>query len=350
MKKIIIKESELEQKFSEIYLEEKIKIFEKKWIGLKKVDRQFVIEFLKVLYPEKTKLLNEAKWYNTLGDIAGIFDPTGAIDVVNGISYWRQGDKLFAILSWISVIPYLGDLIAKPVIGAFKIGGKATRAFKSAVAAGNATKMAGIANKSGGVLKIFLEKVPQWGTTLIKMLKKVVNKFPAIRQLIPLVEEYIVLFKNASSQVKLVGTEVKGTSKALRGYKDVGNNWFKYMKSDAPLWHKLNAGSFRLLGGNPATRSLMRRSKWYLGLLDTLGIVDTKISPEELEKKVPDFENKLNEYNKSDEAQKNIEQDMEQEQSSQTTQSYTENKPEEPKKSLANDLFSAMFPQLSMLT
>ena len=349
MKKIILKESELKEKFSEIYKQEQIKIFEDKWNKLSKNEKIFVIEFLKESYPEKSHFLKEAKWYNTLGDIAGIFDPTGAIDIVNGISYWRQGDKLFALLSWVSAIPYLGDLIAKPVVGAFKIGSKATRAFKSAVIAGDAAKMAGVANKSGGVLKTLLEKVPQWGTTLITMMKRIVNKFPAIRQLIPLVEEYMALFKNASSQLKLVGTEVKGTSKVFRGYKDVGNNWFKYMKSDAPLWHKLNAGSFRLLGGNPATRSLMRRSKWYLGLLDSLGIVNTKTTPEELEKMVPNFEAKLDDYNKSNEGQKNAQEDMTQEQDTETTQT-TQTDSEENKKSLTGDLFSALFPQLSILS
>ena len=40
--------------------------------------------------------LNEA-WWNTLGDIVGIFDPTGIVDVVNGIDYIRQGDTFKAL-------------------------------------------------------------------------------------------------------------------------------------------------------------------------------------------------------------------------------------------------------------
>jgi hypothetical protein len=36
-------------------------------------------------------ILNEA-WWNTLGDIVGIFDPTGIVDLVNGADYIRQGD------------------------------------------------------------------------------------------------------------------------------------------------------------------------------------------------------------------------------------------------------------------
>ncbi len=29
-------------------------------------------------------MINEAEWYNTLGDIIGIFDPSGVVDFVNG--------------------------------------------------------------------------------------------------------------------------------------------------------------------------------------------------------------------------------------------------------------------------
>ena len=34
--------------------------------------------------------LNEA-WYNTVMDIVGLADPTGVVDIVNGISYFTQG-------------------------------------------------------------------------------------------------------------------------------------------------------------------------------------------------------------------------------------------------------------------
>ena len=120
MKKTIT-ESELKEQIVQIYKEEQKKILQEKWDNLFKEEKIFVVEFLRSAYPEKSKLLKESKWYNTLGDIVGIFDPTGIIDVVNGISYWRQGDKLFALLSFISAVPYVGDLVAKPVVGLFKM-------------------------------------------------------------------------------------------------------------------------------------------------------------------------------------------------------------------------------------
>ena len=101
MKSVLLTEKEFKHKFHTIYKEEQLKILQEKWDGLSKSDKSLVIEFIKVLHPEKSKLINESEWYNTLGDIAGIFDPTGAIDLINGISYWKQGDHLFAMLSWI---------------------------------------------------------------------------------------------------------------------------------------------------------------------------------------------------------------------------------------------------------
>jgi hypothetical protein len=86
-----------------------------------------------------------------------------------------------------------------------------------------------------------------------------------------------------------------------------------------------------------------------LGLLDSLGIVNTKTTPEELEKMVPNFEAKLDDYNKSNEGQKNAQEDMTQEQDTETTQT-TQTDSEENKKSLTGDLFSALFPQLSILS
>jgi hypothetical protein len=66
------------------------------------------------------KVVNEA-WYNTVMDVLGIADPTGIVDIVNGISYFSQGDHLFGLLSLISAIPYAGDVVAKPVLGALKL-------------------------------------------------------------------------------------------------------------------------------------------------------------------------------------------------------------------------------------
>ena len=40
-----------------------------------------------VLETENPDLLTEAKWWNAIGDVLGIFDPTGAVDLINGLDY-----------------------------------------------------------------------------------------------------------------------------------------------------------------------------------------------------------------------------------------------------------------------
>lgn len=62
---------------------------------------------------------------NTIGDIVGIFDPTGLVDITNSISYWRQGRNAFALLSLISAIPG-ADFITKPFILGGKLVGTAS--------------------------------------------------------------------------------------------------------------------------------------------------------------------------------------------------------------------------------
>ena len=282
MNKLSLSESELKEKMVQIYKEEQVSLLDEKWNKLSGIDRQFVLEFLKVLYPEKAMLVTESRWYNTLGDIVGIFDPTGVVDTVNGISYWRQGDKLFAILSWISAVPYLGDLIAKPVIGVMKLGGGVTKAFKSAVIAGDASKMAKTARAAGGPIAKLVQKFPTWGEKLVGMLKASVGKVPLLGTgLVKVVEEFVNIFGKASKEMKasseitsklvakgeaaltksekeLLSSELKkqGSFRGFRDYKGEGQSFAtKYV-----------SGGMGRLFGNRATRSLMRRTKWYLGL------------------------------------------------------------------------------------
>ena len=364
---IALTESEFQNRLVEIYNEERYKIIEEKWNKLSKKDQTIVVEMLKVIYPEKTKLIKEDKWYNTLGDIVGIFDPTGIVDLINGISYWRQGDKLFAVLSWISVIPYAGDLIAKPVVGFFKLGGAAAKAFKAASLAGDATKMGQIAAKAGP-LSGLLKKVGEWAPKVLEPLKKAVGKLPGVGPgLVRSVEDFIKLFKDAGTKMNrsakkatsltnkkgltgsLTSSEKKILSKSLkdavnfRGFRDFkGNkNWLQYMKSDASLMSKLSAGAPRLWG-NPATRSLMRRTKWYLGLLDYLGIANF-VGPEELENQVENLDQKVNEYSTTTEAQNLFADDVEEIESESMSQSPSfSSEPPPPPVSKSSDPFESM--------
>ena len=142
MKKIIINQGDFKNIVNEIYREEQINIINEHWKRLTESEQRFAIEFLKVVYPEKSKLINEATGWNTFFDFVGIVDPTGMVDFFNGVSYWKQGDKLFAVLSWVSVLPFVGDLIAKPVVGLLKLGGDGVKAFRAATLTGDAAKIA----------------------------------------------------------------------------------------------------------------------------------------------------------------------------------------------------------------
>jgi len=332
IKILIMNESQLKDTILKIYREEQHKILQEKWNRLSKKDKVFVFEFAKVIYPEKAKLIKEDKWYNTVGDIAGIFDPTGLVDLVNGISYWRQGDKLFALLSWVSAVPFLGDAIAKPVIGVMKVGGESVKAFKAASVAGDAVKIAETAKAAGGPIAKMVEKAPTWGDRLMAMLNVSVGKVPFLgKGLVKTIGEYVNIFSKASKEMKVAGQEVKVGSELIKGEKAISaaekeqlakevskpfsgyggykNKWLKYMGSEASLMDKFRAGVPRVFGGNPATRALMRRTKWYLGLLDWLGIGNF-IGPDELIKQVPDLAQKEMEYNQTTEAQNLWNQEM----------------------------------------
>ena len=342
-----INENELKERLIQIYKEEQLNYINEKWDKLPGKDRTFVIETLKSLYPEKSYLLKESRWYNTVGDIAGIFDPTGIIDLVNGISYWRQGDKLYAILSWISVLPILGDIIAKPLVGALKLGGDSVKMFRTAAAAGDAVKVAEAAKTAGGPVAKFVTETPKWSTTL---LSKLGGSGKVSGGMMKGVTDYVKVFEDAGKVMKTEKTAIKqGVESAktikdltkigkgvkvqkpltaaektelsvlskqnpVRIFRDFGtgkNSWLSFMKSDASLSSKFSAGVPRIFGGNPATRSLMRRTKFYAGFLDWLGIANF-VGPEELENQYgQDISKKYEEYAQLPESQKLWAQDME---------------------------------------
>lgn len=309
----------LESKIDKIYEEEKLKLIQEKWDKLSGKEKKFVLEMLKQIYPEKSRLISEAKWYNTVGDIVGIFDPTGVVDLINGISYWRQGDKLFAILSWISVIPYVGDLVAKPVVGLFKLGGSTGKAFKAAAKAGDAAKMAEIA-KQGGPLAGLLGKVNTWAPKILEPLARGVKRVPGVGPgLVKGVEDYIKLFKDASKKMDVAAeTAIKLTAKGAKNpltKAEAGQlrDALKQATTFKGFREFTGKGGFSAgmgrLWGNRGTRGLMRRTKWYLGLLDFLGLANF-VGPEELEEKIGNLDQKVEEYSKTEQSQQYWEEDM----------------------------------------
>ena len=114
---------------------------------------------------------------------------------------------------------------------------------------------------------------------------------------------------SAAEKQELLKYMEKQQGKLFSGHKGMKNSWLDYMKSDAKLGEKLSAGVPRIFGGNPATRSLMRRTKTYLGFLDWLGVANF-VGPDELLKKMPNAEEKWDQYSKTEEAQKTWSDEM----------------------------------------
>lgn len=255
----VLSEKQFEKKIDIIYKQEQVKILNEKWDNLSKDDKLVIIEMFRILNPDVKVPINEAKWYNTVMDWAGLIPGIGsAIDLVNGFSYWRQGDKLFAILSWIGALPVFGDLIATPVISALKLGGRGAELFKGAVLAKDAVKIGETAGKIGGPVAKMVETAPRWGANLIEVLEKSVGKFPWLgKGLVNTVREWINLFVKSGKNV----------------------NVFKEL-------------------GRPMIRKLTQDTKFYLGLLDYLGMGNFKGGPEELAKVVPDLDKKIAQFEK----------------------------------------------------
>ena len=94
------------------------------------------------------KLLNEVDW-NFVGDIVGIVDPTGIVDLANGISYASQGRWLFAFLSWVAIVPYVGDVVAKPFSLMLRGSKGAVKSVDAAIKTGKAGKVSEALGKAG---------------------------------------------------------------------------------------------------------------------------------------------------------------------------------------------------------
>jgi hypothetical protein len=324
----LMNDKDFEKYFDKIYKEEQMNFFIEKFKSLNESEKTFVTDLLSVLYPESKNTLNESKWWNTVGDIVGIFDPTGAVDLVNGLDYMRQGDYFFGLLSMISIIPYVGDAVAKPIMGVSK-GSRLMKGVNEAMRLAKAGKTAEAAkilekfkNRGGLISKLF-ESVPKWG----EKLKSVIDALPLKKitgGLRNTIKDWIDLFikvaekrgvakavtgnlaskiakstpKEAESLLKTLKSSIKSDTRIFKNFKPQDANFMaKY------FWPGLTPG---ILFRNRGLTSLMRRTKWYAGLLDRMGFGNW-VGPEELVKQVPEKElnKEFQEYVNSPEGQQN---------------------------------------------
>lgn len=298
-------------------------------------DRKLVFDILFSIHEDRKKPLNENQWWNTVGDILGIFDPTGVVDLVNALDYIRQGDYFFGILSMISIIPYVGDAIAKPLIGV----GKTSKLMKGVdealmMARKGDSLNAGLKleeiSKSSGLFASFIVSVPKWGTKL----KDGINALPGQKitgGLRRVLNDWIDLFinvakKRTGSKVAVGKVADKVAFAPLKADDAVKliDELKKAVKTDAKIFKNFKPNdpsfmskyfwpgfSFNILGRNRQLAGLMRRTKFYTGFLDFLGIGNF-VGPEELGKKFNKnkLDQKFKEYTKTKGAQENWTEDF----------------------------------------
>lgn len=293
-----------------------------KWKQLNESEQQFVIHYLTFVSPKFQKKLMEQDEKNSsfltkaqdVGqfglDILGIFDPTGIADAVNALWYFGRGEYLFGMLSLVSVIPYIGDALAKPVL---LLGKTSLKAIKPIIATKNPAKIAqGVTKlgqtKSGKYLYDFFYNfeskiAPKLVASLTELEKnKIVGK------LAKTAKSWVNIFTDASKQIKVPTKSLGLGSKGLGGtlLKDADKidfvktldmvlspnkgaiNAFRKAGSK-PSWFKLGPLEFKKIWKVPQLRKTIGKTKSYLRLLDYFGIANF-IGPEELIQKVGEKE------------------------------------------------------------
>ena len=352
MNNFIISEHQLNLVKKQVLIEEKITQSKEKWDSFTKQEQKFLKQLTESIYPNNPEILSEA-WWNTIGDVVGIFDPTGVVDLVNGLDYIRQGDYFFGFLSMIAIIPYVGDVIAKPIMGVSK-GSKAMRGVNQAMSlvkkggsTAEASKILADAGKSSTLFAKLLDTSISWGGKL----KQIIDRIPGGKLtggLRKTLMDWIDLFIGAAKQRKNVGAVVTNFAKRVKSadpktatalMKELktglgkSSRTLRDFKLTDPgfmskyVWPGL---SFR----NRNLMALMRRTKFYAGLLDYIGVANF-VGPEELSKQMGEenLRNKITEYSNTKQGQQYWGEDM----SSVTPEQPQTNVQTQPSASKQND-------------
>lgn len=323
--------------------ENKIELAKHNWQNMSENEKQLVLKIVEHLYPKKHKVLKEA-WWNTVMDVIGLVDPTPIVDTINAISYFIQGDTLFGILSIISAIPYAGDVVAKPVTGALKVGSVATKELKAALdlakvgkTVESQAKLVALAKQPGPVGK-FLRSAGGpggWATKVNKFLDEI--PFGVFKGMKKTIMDYFTLLGNAGTKSKQVASLLSTASRTAKP-QDIQKvlDVIKTTKVFDPKTLSKPGILGQIFGGIPRLfrspegrrlKIMMMQTKWWLGFLDYIGLgnwvgVDEAIKQLGGEK---EFYDKLNQYQQTPEAKQNFDDSFEgelsQQQYTQQTQS-----------------------------
>lgn len=318
MRKILVTESQFKKTLTPQY-KKNVKIFKENWSELSDSEKILVVELYKIFYPKKVKNLKEGvmDWVQTGLDVAGIFDPTGIADLTNAVLYFGRGEALFGMLSLVSIIPYAGDAIAKPIILGGKALGVPFKMFKAAVATGDASKIAKSAKameKLGPVGKKIVEFIESFGKGLGDKILQLISKgkkIPVVGRFASVIEDWVKIFKKAAQEIKLptkggfniVGKGISGPEKVdfaqtiKQMFKPLDKNYGTTAFRDFS-----KRGTFKLAGKEftkiwqvPKTRKLLGKTKLFARFLDSLGIANF-VGPDELTQQIPNAQQKFEEF------------------------------------------------------
>jgi hypothetical protein len=286
------------------------------------------------------KVINEA-WYNNVMDIVGIIDPTPITDTINAISYFIQGDTLFGVLSLVAAVPFfVGDAVAKPVMGAMKIGSKSTKQLEAAIKLSKtnpakATEMISSLAKDPGPVGKFLQSAGGpggWAEKVNSFLKEMpVGPFKGMKNTIM---DYFTLLGRAGTKSK----GVSGLAKSLEADMKLGKAKVHDIQAlkdlmkaekvfDVAALSKPGFLSQTFFGGIPRVfrspegrrlKIMMQQTKWWLGFLDYIGIGNW-VGAEEVVKKLgseAEMIKSMENYQKTPEAQQYYKESFKGEESS----------------------------------
>jgi|LakMenEpi03Aug12_release.lakeMendotaPanAssembly.Ray.scaffolds.fasta_scaffold71832_3 hypothetical protein len=284
----------------------------------------------KSLSKEKGQSINESVWGDIGFELLGIVDPTGIVDIINGVRYFTRGDYFFGTLSFISAFPILGDVVAKPVMGALRIGGGSADLLKKAekLAAAGKTAEAAIelekVARAPGVVGSFIRKASTWAPDLKSRLDVLPGGiFKGFRNT---VFDWLTLLERAGAKSTKLATEAGMLAKTvnitkaqqlknineLQNFLKTSKVWDNAALSQKGTLSQIFLGGAPRLLGDRRMRILLRQTKYWLGFLDWVGIVDA-VSPEEAIDILGGEEatrKKVDEYNKTEQAKEYASEDF----------------------------------------
>jgi hypothetical protein len=180
--------------------------------------------------------------------------------------------------------------------------------------------------------------------------------------------DYLKLLENAGVKSvkfqKLTGNLAKNMARATKPAENIKalQSILKNEKIATNLTKRSSLSSIFLGGaprlfGNRNMRILMRRTKWWLGFLDYIGVANF-VGPEELAKQMGDgnIRRKMEEYNQTEEAQSNAEYDFgnenvnqQNQQTGQTQQQTPTQTGNDPIQGFLSDIFGGTLKNAAML-